>query len=69
MTDWSARLTTLQALIASIETGGNVELEAFGRKWKKADLATLYKQEQRLIALVGRNNGQGGARFRYGSPR
>lgn len=63
------QLDQVQAAIESIELGGQA-YEFKGRTMTRADLATLYKREERLKALLAREGrgGTGGPTVTYGVP-
>lgn len=59
------QLARLQGVIAKIETGCQ-EIEFQGRRWRKADLAVLYKRERELLDRIA---GRGGIRVSRIVPR
>ncbi len=56
---YTAQLERVQAAIARIETGGQAT-ELDGRRITRGDLATLYRREAQLRAMVAREAGTGG---------
>lgn len=66
--DYAARLALVSAAISALLTGGMASYAIDGQTVTKLDLDTLVKEEQRLKALVDRQNRVGGA-FRRVAPR
>lgn len=64
---YQTQLERVQAAIAAIEERGQA-IGAGGRKLDRGDLATLYKREKELRALVARST-RSGMRMRQGVPR
>lgn len=50
---YATQLASVRAAIAAIEAGGQ-EVQFDGRRVKFADLAALYKREERLTGLAAR---------------
>lgn len=61
------QLDEVQAAITKIEGGAQGYTGPTGRQVTRADLATLYKREERLMMLVNRQS-QGGIRVRSVTP-
>lgn len=56
---YATQLASVRAAIAAIEEGGQ-EVQFEGRRVKFADLAVLYKREERLTPLAARESRGGG---------
>lgn len=66
MKTYEEQLTSVQAAIAAIE-GGAQSYEMDGRKIERADLATLYAREERLMGAVKRAGGRRVFGMSYGA--
>lgn len=61
---YQEQLESVQAAIQELETRGQ-SVDVNGRRLTRADLETLYKREQHLRTMVGRET-RGGMRVRQG---
>lgn len=64
---YSQQLDDVQAAISAIEGGAQSYTGPSGRQVTKADLATLYKREERLQGMVAKES-RGGIRVRGVTP-
>lgn len=64
---YETQLERVQLAIAAIE-GRAQSYSIAGRSLSRADLATLYARETRLLALIARAARGGGIRVRLGTP-
>ncbi len=65
---YTEQLEAVQTAIAKIEAGAQ-SYSVEGNAFTRADLATLYKRETEIRALVAREGRGGGIRMRQGVPR
>ncbi len=65
---YAQQLEEVQAAIEAIESGAQSLTVEGIRSLTRADLATLYKREERLQGLALREARGGGIRVRYGVP-
>lgn len=63
---YATQLASVRAAIAAIESGGQ-EVQFEGRRIKEADLAVLYKREERLTGLAAREARGGGLSISRGA--
>ncbi|QDC11269.1 hypothetical protein FHY55_19420 [Oceanicola sp. D3] len=59
--DYEARLTKVQAAIDALLTGGHQSYRIDGQEVTKLDLATLQREEERLVGKIKRASRRGGA--------